>query len=75
MAQLTKMALDAIMPLVRPSSYISQLTENLWGLYTPSTGVPGVLFFGTKEELEQKIEDAKEDQGYFDMYFPEDKKG
>lgn len=73
--QLTWLALDAILPIVRPSSFVRQFTERLYGLFTPSTGVPGVLMLGTKEALEEKIEEARKDQGYFDMYFPEDRKG
>lgn len=34
--QLTKFALDAPMPLIRPDSVVHLLTPGLWGLWTPS---------------------------------------
>ena len=52
---LTKLALDAEMPLVREDSYIAVLTPGLYAIFTPSTKVAGALFIGTRKEMKERL--------------------
>jgi hypothetical protein len=60
--QLSRFALDANLPLLRPDSIVRPMTDGLWGLYTPSswpdrdTEFGYVIAFGTKEELVAELE-------------------
>ncbi len=62
MAQLTRFALDAILPLLRPDSYAFPLTGNdLWGIWTPScwdkdADMKPVLKMGTEREMVRDLE-------------------
>lgn len=69
-AQLTVMALDAIMPLLRRDSRVVQLVGELWGIRTPSTGTSAILFMGTREEILAKMDEY--DPEYDRMYGGED---
>lgn len=75
MADLTGFALDATVPLVRPSSVVRRIVGNLYGIYTPSAG-KGPLFMAMgdagRAELEQMVEDTRADMGYWETYFPAD---
>src|SRR5687767_605651 len=60
--QLSKFALDANLPLLRPDSIVRPLTDGLWGLFTQSCwldreGECGwVIGFGTKEQMVAELE-------------------
>lgn len=69
-AQLTKMALDAIMPLLRRDSRVEQVFGDMWGIRTPSTGTNAILFMGSKEEILAKMDEY--DPEYDRMYGGED---
>lgn len=60
-AQLTKMALDAMLPLLRRDSRVVQLMSDLWGIRTPSTGTNAILFMGTREEILAKMDEYDPD--------------
>lgn len=54
--QLTRMAYDAEMPLVRPDTYAIAMAGELWGIFTPSTTVLGCLSMGTEAECKAEME-------------------
>lgn len=59
--QLTQMAMDAYLPLIRPDSIVAPLAGHpdddgcLWAIFTPSSG-RGALVMGTQDECKSELE-------------------
>ncbi len=58
---ITNSGLDAILPLIRSDSACRQISNHLWGVYTPSAQKTGPIFVplltGTKEACEAAIKE------------------
>lgn len=54
-SSLTVYAYDAILPLLRPDSYVTCLTSDLYGIWTPSSA-PQMLKMGDEETLVSELQ-------------------
>lgn len=60
--QVTRQGMNAELPLIRSDSVCRQITNLLYGIYTPSTGVGGALLMGTKENCEGALNFYKDEK-------------
>jgi hypothetical protein len=59
--EITRQGVDAILPLIRQDSKTYSITKELWGVYTPSTGMVGALLLGTEEACNEAIKEVSDE--------------